>query len=418
VRHDPYAALRIKPYRRFVASLLAMTISTQIQGVVVAWQVYDITHDPLSLGLMGLAEVVPVLVIALYAGHLADRMNRHHITVASLTLLLGCSLAFLGFNLVPGFLHAHGALPFYAVIFVSGIARSFAQPARQAMGAELVPRELYPNAVAWRSSTWQFAAVAGPALGGLIYGFASPRVAYVADALLMAVAALWFWRIDYRPRPNTERRASMARSLGVGVRFVMTESVLLSAMALDMFSVLIGGAEALLPVFADRILHVGPQGLGVLRAAPAVGAMLASIYLAHRRPFERAGMTLLCAVGAFALCIIGFGLSRSVVLSVVLLALSGVADNVSVLIRSTLLQSLTPEQLLGRVSSVNSIFVGSSNEIGALESGVAAKLLGLVPAVVAGAATSLAVVLIIGWRVPRLRRLGKISELTPQQQAA
>ena len=181
---------------------------------------------------------------------------------------------------------------------------------------------------------------------------------------------------------------------------------------------LLYSVQPLLPVFADRILHVGPQGLGVLRAAPAVGAMLASIYLAHRRPFERAGMTLLCAVGAFALCIIGFGLSRSVVLSVVLLALSGVADNVSVLIRSTLLQSLTPEQLLGRVSSVNSIFVGSSNEIGALESGVAAKLLGLVPAVVAGAATSLAVVLIIGWRVPRLRRLGKISELTPQQQAA
>jgi MFS family permease len=418
VPHDPYAALRIKPYRQFIASLLAMTISTQIQGVVVAWQVYDITHDPLSLGLMGLAEVVPVLIIALYAGHLADRMNRHHITVASLTLLFACSMAFLVFNLIPGFLHAHGAWPFYAVIFVSGIARSFAQPARQAMGAELVPRELYPNAVAWRSSTWQFAAVAGPALGGLIYGFASPRMAYVADALLMLVAVVWFWTIDYRRRPSTERRGSIAQSLGVGVRFVFGESVLLSAMALDMFSVLIGGAEALLPVFADRILHVGPQGLGVLRAAPAVGAVLASLYLAHRPPFKRAGATLLCAVGAFALCIIGFGLSRSVALSVVLLALSGVADNVSVLIRSTLLQSLTPEHLLGRVSSVNSIFVGSSNEIGALESGVAAKLLGLVPAVVAGAATSLAVVLVIAWRVPRLRKLGRINELTPQQQAA
>ena len=395
-----------------------MTISTQIQGVVVAWQVYDITKDPLSLGLMGLAEVVPVLIIALYAGHLADRMNRHHITVASLILLFACSVTFLVFNLIPGFLHAHGAWPFYAVIFVSGIARSFAQPARQAMGAELVPRSLYPNAVAWRSSTWQFAAVAGPALGGLIYGFASPRVAYVADALLMAVAAVWFWTIDYEHKPSTERRGSIAQSLGVGVRFVFGESVLLSAMALDMFSVLIGGAEALLPVFADQILHVGPQGLGVLRAAPAIGAVTASLYLAHRPPFKRAGITLLCAVAAFAVSIIGFGLSRSVAVSVVLLALSGVADNVSVLIRSTLLQSLTPEQLLGRVSSVNSIFVGSSNEIGALESGIAAKLLGPVPAVVLGAATSLAVVLVIGWRVPRLRKLCKINELTPQQQAA
>ena len=219
--HDPYAALRIKPYRNFIASLLAMTVSTQIQGVVVAWQVYDITHDPLSLGLMGLAEVVPVLVIALYAGHLADRMNRHRISVASLALLFVCSMTFLTFNLIPGFLRTHGALPFYAVIFVSGIARSFAQPARQAMGAELVDRSLYANAVAWRSSTWQFAAVAGPALGGLIYGFASPRVAYIADALLMAVATIWFWTIDYTPRSLTKVRESIAKSLGVGcaIRF-------------------------------------------------------------------------------------------------------------------------------------------------------------------------------------------------------
>jgi len=243
-------------------------------------------------------------------------------------------------------------------------------------------------------------------------------LAYVADALLMAVATVWFWTIRYTPRPITEVRQSIAKSLGVGVRFVFSESVLLSAMALDLFSVLIGGAEALLPVFADQILHVGPQGLGVLRAAPAAGAVVASLYLAHRPPFKRAGMTLLYAVAAFALCIIGFGLSRSVILSVALLAVSGVADNVSVLIRSTLLQSLTPEQLLGRVSSVNSIFVGSSNEIGALESGVAAKLVGLVPAVVFGGVASLAVVVLIGWRVPRLRRLGRIDELTPQQQAA
>jgi MFS family permease len=395
-----------------------MTVSTQIQGVVVAWQVYDITHDPLSLGLMGLAEVVPVLVIALYAGHLADRMNRHHIVVASLGLLFACSMAFLTFNLIPGFLHKHGALPFYAVIFVSGIARSFAQPARQAMGAELIPRSLYANGVAWRSSTWQFAAVAGPALGGLIYGFASPRVAYVADALLMVVAVVWFWSIDYQRKTPGEQRESIRQSLGLGVRFVFTESVLLSALTLDLFSVLLGGAEALLPVFADQILHVGPEGLGVLRAAPAAGAVVASLYLAHRPPFKRAGMTLLYAVAAFAFCIIGFGVSRSVILSVALLAISGVADNVSVLIRSTLLQSLTPEQLLGRVSSVNSIFVGSSNEIGALESGVAAKLLGAVPAVVLGGLASLAVVVVIGWRVPRLRRLGRIDELTPQQQAA
>lgn len=390
-----------------------MTVSTQIQGVVVAWQIYDITHDPLSLGLMGLAEALPFVAFALYAGHVADRWNRHRVAVLSLAVLFLCSLAFLAFNLVPGFLHRHGAWPFYAVIFVSGIARSFAQPSRQALGAELIDRSLYANAVAWRTSTWQSAAVIGPALGGLIYGFSSARVAYVTDALLMGAATALFWSIAYQPRAVQASAETIGESLRSGVRFVFRESVLLSALTLDLFSVLLGGAEALLPVFADQILHVGPQGLGILRAAPAAGAVAASVYLAHRPPFKRAGVTLLAAVAAFALCIIGFGLSRSVVLSVALLAISGMADNVSVLIRSTLLQSLTPEHLLGRVSSVNSIFVGSSNEIGAFESGVAAKLLGTVPSVVLGGAASLAVVAFIAWRVPRLRRLGRIDELRP-----
>lgn len=413
--HDPYAALRVKAYRRFIVSLLTMTISTQIQGVVVAWQIYDITHDPLSLGLMGLVEALPYVGLALYAGHVADRFNRHRVAVCALAVLFACSVAFLVFNLIPGFLHAHGALPFYAVIFVSGVARSFAQPSRQALGAELIDRSLYANAVAWRSSTWQFAAVVGPALGGLIYGFASPRVAYVADAAMMAFATIVFATIRYRRRPPVQRDETIGESLRSGVHFVFRESVLLSALTLDLFSVLLGGAEALLPVFADQILHVGPQGLGILRAAPAAGAVIASVYLAHRPPFRRAGRTLLFAVAAFALCIIGFGLSRSVLLSVGLLAISGMADNVSVLIRSTLLQSLTPSHLLGRVSSVNSIFVGSSNEIGAFESGVAAKLMGAVPSVLFGGAASLAVVGFIAWRVPRLRRLGRIDELTPER---
>src|SRR5262245_51787801 len=306
VSHDPYASLRIKNYRWFIVSLLTMTIASQIQAVVVAWQIYDITHDALSLGLMGLAEALPFIAFALYAGHVADRFDRHRVALASIFLMLLCSLAFLAFNLIPGFLHAYGAGPFYAVIFISGIARSFAQPSRQALGAELIDRSLYANAVAWRSSTWQFAAVVGPALGGLIYGFASPRVAYVADAVLMAVATVWFWSIDYTHRPNPERREPIAKSLGVGVRFVFSESVLLSALTLDLFSVLLGGAEALLPVFADQILHVGPQGLGILRAAPAAGAVVASVYLAHRPPFKKAGTTLLYAVAVFALCIIGF----------------------------------------------------------------------------------------------------------------
>jgi MFS family permease len=413
VSHDPYASLRVKNYRWFIVSLLTMTIASQIQAVVVAWQIYDITRDPLSLGLIGLAEALPFIGFALYAGYVADRFNRRWIAMASIALMLACTTALLVFNLIPGFLQRHGAWPFYAVIFVSGIARSFAQPSRQALGAQLIDRSLYANAVAWRSSTWQFAAVVGPALGGLIYGFASPRVAYVADAILMVVALVAFWWIDYEHRPPAAATESMGDSLRAGLRFVFQESVLLSALTLDLFSVLLAGAEALLPMFADQILHVGPQGLGILRAAPAAGAVLASVYLAHRPPLKRAGKTLLYAVAVFALCIVGFGLSRNFYLSVALLAVSGVADNVSVLVRSTLLQVLTPAHLFGRVSSVNSIFVGSSNELGAFESGVAAKLLGAVNAVVVGGLASLGVVGGIAAGVPRLRRLGRIDELRP-----
>ncbi|HEX3866155.1 MAG TPA: MFS transporter, partial [Gemmatimonadaceae bacterium] len=340
------------------------------------------------------------------------------VATTALIVLVCCSLALLVFNLIPGFLQAHGAVPFYAVIAVSGFARSFLQPARQALGAELIDRSLYANAVAWRSSTWQSAAVIGPALGGLIYGFASPRVAYIADAIMMSMALATFSSIRYAPRARVAREESIGQSLGSGLRFVFRESVLLSALTLDLFSVLLGGAEALLPVFADQILHVGPQGLGILRAAPAAGAVVASVYLAHRAPFRAAGRTLLYAVGTFAVCIVGFGLSRSFMVSLVLLAVSGMADNVSVLIRSTLLQVLTPAGLLGRVTSVNSIFVGSSNELGAFESGVTARLLGPVPAVVLGGLASLGVVVAIGVAVPRLRKLGKIDELTPTQTAA
>jgi MFS family permease len=413
VAHDPYAALRVRNYRWFIVSLLTMTISSQIQAVVVAWQIYDITRDPLSLGLMGLAEALPFIGLALYAGHVADRANRRTISLVAITLFLACSLTLLVFNLIPGFLRSHGAWPFFTVIFVSGVARSFAQPARQALGAELIDRPLFANAVAWRSSTWQFAAVVGPALGGLIYGFTSPRVAYVADAIMMATALVAFWWIDYEARPATDQTETIGESLQSGLRFVFRESVLLSALTLDLFSVLLGGAEALLPVFADQILHVGPEGLGILRAAPAAGAVIASVYLAHRPPFKRAGRTLLKAVAVFALCIVGFGLSRSVLLSILLLGVSGMADNMSVLVRSTLLQVLTPQHLFGRVSSINSIFVGSSNELGAFESGVAAKLLGPVPSVVLGGLASLGVVLAIGAWVPRLRRLGRIDELQP-----
>lgn len=386
-----------------------MTIAAQIQVIVVSWQIYDITRDPLSLGLIGLSEALPFIAAALFAGHIADIGNRQRISVASLFVLVLCGLVLLGLSAMPAAAVGRRVWLFYAVIAVSGLARSFLQPARNALGAEIVGRDLYHNAISWRSSTWQAAAVIGPAAGGLLYGFGGARVAYVVQAVLMGIAFITFARIEYSHTPRDSMDLMpVTQSLTLGLRFVFSQPLLLGALTLDMFSVLLGGAEALLPVFADQILHVGPQGLGILRAAPAVGAVAMALALAHRPPFKRAGPTLLYAVAGFALCIVGFGFSRSFGLSIALLVLSGMFDNISVLIRSTMVQTLTPPDLLGRVSSVNSIFIGSSNEIGAFESGVAARLLGTVPAVVLGGLASLGVVGIVAATIPKLRAMRSI----------
>ena len=407
--HDAYVALRQPDYRWYILSMFAMTLGTQLQGVVVGWQVYTITHDPLSLGLMGLAEALPFIAFALPAGYVADRYNRRTVSVLSLVVLAACSIALLVLSTVHGLLARLGAQPIYAIIFTSGIARSFIQPSRQAMGAELIPRSIYENAIAWRSSAWQTAAVLGPAIGGLLYGFAGAFAAYSVDVALMILALGGFLLLRYTPGEHSVGDASVFTILVSGLRFVWGQPLILSAMSLDLFSVFLGGAEALLPVFASEILFVGPQGLGILRAAPAIGAVCMGIYRAHRPPVQRAGRSLLIAVSIFAVTIIGFGLSRSFALSVALLVASGMADSVSVVIRSTMLQVLTPSNMLGRVSAVNSVFVGSSNELGAFESGVAARLLGTVRAVVLGGFAALAVVGMTAKLVPKLRQLERIT---------
>lgn len=386
-----------------------MTAASQLQAVVVGWQVYSITHDPLSLGLIGLAEALPFIAVALPGGYLADRLNRRTLSVVSLCVLALCSLGLLGLSASPALLERTGVAPIYALIFVSGVARGVLQPARSAMSADIIPRSMYENAIAWRSSTWQTAAVIGPAVGGLLYGYSGPVAAYAADVAVTLFAVFGFMIVRYDPSERSSRELSVFEGLLSGLRFVWREPVILAAMSLDLFSVFLGGAEALLPVFASEILKVGPQGLGILRAAPAAGAVLMGVYLAHRGPIERAGRAMLVAVATFAVAIIAFGLSRSFALSAVLLTVSGMADNVSVVIRSTLLQLLTPPEMLGRVSAVNSVFVGSSNELGAFESGVAARLLGTVPAVVLGGAAALAVVGLTAKAVPQLRRLGRIN---------
>jgi MFS family permease len=406
--HDPYAALRVADFRRFVTCLLVQTLATMIQGVVVGWQVYQITHDPLALGLIGLAEALPFIAVALPAGQVADRFDRRRVCLAAL-LVLGACAGSLCWMTTAGVLNPATVWAVYAVIFVSGIARSFLQPTRTALSADLVPRDLYLNAITWRSSTWQFAAVAGPAAGGLLLGFAGEAVSYGVSAGLLLLSWVALARVEARPHPAASEGVSGLAGLVQGIHFLRGQPVLLGAITLDLFAVLFAGAEALLPVFATDILHVGAQGLGILRAAPAAGSVLMSVYLSHRPLQRRAGRTMLLSVALYGMCISGFGWSVHFPLSVALLALSGMFDNISVVMRSTLLQTLTPRQLLGRVAAVNAIFIGSSNEVGAFESGVAARLLGPVPAVVLGGVVPILVVGAIAWRVPTLRRLERIA---------
>ncbi|MDX2122220.1 MAG: MFS transporter [Gemmatimonadota bacterium] len=406
--HDPYAALRVPDFRRFILFLMAQTLATMMQAVVVGWQLYQVTRDPLALGLVGLAEAVPFIACALPAGQLADRLDRRRVCLAAMIVLTGCATALWAITRAD-LLRPDTTWMVYGIIFVSGIARSFLQPTRTALAADLVPRELYVNSITWRSSTWQFAAVAGPALGGLLLGLAGATVTHAAASLLLALAWVALFRVATRLYPAAGGGAAGLAGLLEGVRFVRTQPVLLGALTLDLFSVLFAGAEALLPVFAAEILHVGAGGLGVLRAAPAAGSVLMSVYLSHRPLRGRMGRALLWSVVCYGACITAFGLSTSFLLSVLALAASGMFDNVSVVLRSTLLQTLTPRHLLGRVAAVNAVFIGSSNEIGAFESGVAARLLGVVPAVVVGGIVPAVVVGLIAWRVPALRRLEQVT---------
>jgi len=403
-RHDPYISLRNPNFLWYVASLVALTLGTQIQATVVAWQVYALTRDPLSLGLVGLAEALPFIGAALYAGHVADRYNRKGLALIALGVQLGCGIALLVLTVNSTRFLVGRVWPIYAVVCASGLARSFLQPARTALAADIVARETYANAVTWRSTLWQFAAVVGPAVGGVIYGFSGPQMAYLVEAVLCVIALALFARIAYTRHPVLPGEGTIGQNLTIGMRFLMTQPELLGAQLLDLFSVLFGGATALLPIFAAEILHVGPQGLGVLRAAPAVGAVLVALFLIHRK-VRKAGPTLLLCVAIFGLCWILFAVSRSFWLSLLLMVIGGAADHVSVIIRSTLLTVRTPQHMLGRVTAVSQIFIGSSNEIGSFESGVAAKLLGTVRSVIFGGMMTLAVVGVTAWRIPRLRKL-------------
>ena len=409
--HDPYAPLRLPGFRWFLVSILTMALGAQIQGVVVAWQMYALTRDPLALGMVGLAEALPFVGLALPAGHVADVRDRRRIALVALVILFACALVLAGLSVLAGRdpARAHAVrFGVYAIIVVCGVARSFLLPARNALAAEVVPRPLFASSVAWRTGIWQVAAVTGPAVGGVLYASVGPTASYVVAAAFMATAFVAVARVRVVVTRVPAPRARMLASVREGLLFLLERRLFLGAMTLDLLAVLFGGAVALLPIFAEEILHSGPRGLGVLRAAPAIGAVVMSGVLALRPPHRRAGPTFLGAVVVFGVTIVGFALSRSLALSVGLLALGGAADMLSINFRSTMVQVLVPPSMIGRVSAVNQIFVGSSNEIGAFESGVAARLLGTIPSVIVGGSITIAVTLGVAWLVPELRRLDKI----------
>lgn len=407
-KSDAFTAVRNSNFRYFLGYRFFMTMATLMQSVIVSWHMYYLTHNVLWLGLIGLVEVIPQISISLFAGHYIDLWNRKKIVQNStIILLIGSSI--LALYSVESF-HSFqrlGIWPIFITIFLTGLSRGILMPAHTALIGQLVAKKDYANAATWSSANWQIGAVMGPALGGLIYGFSTITVAYSSIIFIYFISLYMISRVQIKHIVNKALTADedIFSRIREGIRFVLKSPELLGAFSLDMFAVLFGGAVALLPVFASDILHVGPEGLGFLRACPAIGAIMMSFYLMFNPPVHNSGRTLLLAVSAFGLCMIGFAFSHWFWLSALLLLLSGLFDNVSVVIRGTILQLYTPEHMRGRVASVNSIFIGSSNELGAFESGVAAKLMGLVPSVAFGGVMTLIVVGTTAKINPVLRRL-------------
>jgi MFS family permease len=403
---DAYAALRIPDFQFFMAMRLCTTLSIQIMAVSVGYFIYDVTNDQMMLGYVGLTEAVPSIAVSLLAGHLADKYNRRNLVMICLGLLLLCAGLLLALivwrgQLSGGFLV--GGI--FVCIFLTGFARGFLRPAIFALVPQLVGNQALPNAITWESSVWQAASITGLAIGGLLYGFVGVEWAFGTMVVLMLIGVVCCAGITPHPVPPTDRSESASERIRAGLRFVFDRRVLVGAIALDLFAVLFGGAVALLPVFAKDILKVGPQGLGILRSAMALGAISTAFFIAHRPLGKGAGRLMLLCVMGFGGCIIGFGLSRYFWLSFLFLVLAGVFDEVSVYVRGALVHRVTPPEMKGRVASVNSIFVTSSNEIGAFESGAAATLLGTVPSVVFGGLMTLLIAGFTWWRLPELRNL-------------
>lgn len=411
---DPYAALRFPEFRIFLGVRFSMVFAWSMQFILIEWLVYSLTKDPLSLGIIGLMEVIPSVGMALFAGHIVDQREKRNMLIYC---ILGYTVISLGLFLVSlpqslSFLGSQNQLwSIYGLVFLGGLVRSFLGPTIFSLIALIVSKKHYPNAATWSSSTWQLAAVSGPTLAGFAIGWIGVQLSLGIVLVLSLFALLLLFQIPKKPILNPKLGEPVFQSLKDGLQFVFHDKAILGALTLDMVAVLFGGAVALLPIFAQDILHVGSQGFGILRAAPAVGAAL-TMLSSTRYPLHRnAGKKLLWSVFAFGLCIIVFGLSTWFWVSVIALFISGAVDGVSMIIRQTILQLKTPDHMRGRVASVNTIFVGSSNELGAFESGVTARLMGTVTAVLFGGTMTLLTVGATAWLSPRFRNLDLSDEV-------
>jgi MFS family permease len=403
---NPYESLKIIDFRYFLAARFLSVVALEMQVIVLGWQIYAVTKDPLSLGLIGLVQAIPFIITSLFSGYVADTYNRKKIAIITLTLIFLASFAIFFLNLTDKNAIDHfGTMPYYILIFIIGICRGFISPVNSAIMSQIVPRELYLNSASWSGNAWQIGAIAGPALGGLIYGWYGEVVSHGIISVLLVACIVCYMMITLINAGEKRLKEPVIQSIQAGFTFVKHNRILLGAISLDLFAVLFGGAVALLPIFAKDVLAIGPSGLGILRAAPFIGSVMMGFYLAHRPPVADAGNKLLWNVAAFGVCMILFALSTNVYLSFFLLVLSGAFDNVSVVIRSAIFQLTTPDEMRGRVSAVNGIFVGVSNEIGSFESGLAARLLGLIPSVIFGGCMTLLVVAAAKLRVPEFKNL-------------
>jgi MFS family permease len=405
---DPYAAFRVPAYRSYLLGWIIAMLGTRIQSVAIGWEMYQRTGDALALGMVGLAQALPTMAFALPAGFLADKFNRPRLMMLSLALMTLTSLALAWLSYTQGSVAA-----MYLFLFLDATAVTLGRPARSALMPQLVPKHVFPNAVMWNTSLMQISAVVGPALGGLVVAFNVP-LAYVITAASSLIYMVMLARLRFEHDVKAVGAATF-QTLVAGIRFVFEKRIILVMISLDMFAVLLGGAVYLLPIFAEDILQVGATGFGWLRAAPAVGALVMALLLIYLPPMQRAGRTLLLSVAGFGLATIVFGLSTSFGLSFIMLFLTGAFDNVSMVVRQTLIQLLTPDHMRGRVSAVNSIFIGASNELGGLESGVVAHYLGPVFSVVSGGIGTLLVVGATALASPELRRFGPLTDAAVQE---